>query len=86
MWAKTAASKGGARDPAAAPAQRLGHILAGMAELQEGGPDAALMSAQGFRAYAHEMIWVSVREHMVCCGLVALQLLLWECVFACLLP
>jgi hypothetical protein len=59
MWAKTAASKGGARDPAAAPAQRLGHILSDMAELDEGGPDAALMSAQGFRAYTQEMIWVS---------------------------
>lgn len=59
MWAKTAASKGGARDPAAAPANRLGHILSDMAELEAGGADAALMSAQGFRAYAQEGIWVS---------------------------
>jgi hypothetical protein len=85
MWAKTAASKGGARDPAAAPAQRLGHILAGMAELQEGGPDAALMSAQGFRAYAHEVIWVS--GNMGCAvGRVALQLLLVERVWPACCP
>lgn len=57
MWARTAASKGGAKDPTAAPIAKAANIMSERIELEQGTGDV-LLSADGFRAYAHEMIWV----------------------------
>lgn len=62
MWSKTSTRKGGAKDPAAAPAARVGRVMQEMAQLDEGGDEAALMCAEGFRAYADSTIWVSVER------------------------
>lgn len=59
IWSKTSRGRGGARDPAAAPAARAAHVLEELAQLDEGGEAAALMSAEGFKAYADDSIWVS---------------------------
>lgn len=60
IWAKTSSRRGGAKDPAAAPAARVGHVMEELADLDEGGEAAALMSAEGFKAYADDSIWVSM--------------------------
>lgn len=62
IWSKTSRGRGGARDPAAAPAARAAHVLEELAQLDEGGEAAALMSAEGFKAYADDSIWVS-KQH-----------------------
>jgi hypothetical protein len=71
MWGGTSQRKGGARDPAAAPAARVTRVMGEMACLDEGGEDAALMSAEGFKAYADTSIWVRGRAWLwVCQGCV----------------
>lgn len=60
IWAKTSRVRGGAKDPEAAPAARVGHVMEELALLDEGGDEAAVMSADGFKAYADDSIWVSV--------------------------
>jgi hypothetical protein len=37
----------------------VGHVMEEMAQLDEGGEGVALMSAEGFKAYADDSIWVS---------------------------
>jgi hypothetical protein len=37
----------------------VAHVLQEMADLDDGGEGAALMSAEGFKAYADDCIWVS---------------------------
>lgn len=59
IWAKTSTKRGGARDPAVAQANRVGHVMEEMAQLDEGGEGATLMSAEGFKAYADDSMWVS---------------------------
>lgn len=73
IWAKTSASKGGAKDPAAAVVSRAVHIAKKKAELSEGDERTALLNCDGFKAYAAEMIWVSsethtgILQHVYCC-------------------
>lgn len=50
--------RGGAKDPAAASVARVTAVMEEMADLDEGGDEAALMSAEGFKAYADDCIWV----------------------------
>lgn len=58
IWAKTSMSKGGAKDHAAGPIAKAASIMAERMELK-GDERAALLSSEGFKAYADEMIWVS---------------------------
>lgn len=58
IWAKTSVRRGGAKDPAAASVARVTAVMEEMADLDEGGDEAALMSAEGFKAYADDCIWV----------------------------
>jgi hypothetical protein len=58
IWGRTAASKGGARDPAAPAAKRATRIMADVAALDGSSSRELLFSTDGFRAYADDQIWV----------------------------